>query len=105
MLVVTGEDILEPHDINTCVVPYYAVKWREVGEALRIPSWQLDIIKEDNLNSCEKRCKAVLEKWRKQNHSATWGKLVDAVKNINPEPSTLPIASAIEGMHIYYKLI
>ena len=64
-------------------MPYCAVKWRELGEALGMSSWQLDIIKEDNLDSCKKRCQEMLKKWIELDVSASWGKLVNAVNKIH----------------------
>ena len=84
----------------TCVVPYWAAKWRELGEALGFLPSQLDIINIDHPNSCEERCKVMLQKWLKQDLSATWGKLVDTMKAIHSVPCLLPNSS--EGMH--YKI-
>ena len=82
--IITGNDTPEAIDTNVSVVPYCAVKWRELGVALGMSSWQLDIIKEDNLDSCEKRCQEVLKKWTTElDVSASWGKLVDAVNTIH----------------------
>ena len=87
--VVTGDDTPESRDTNMCVVPYYAVKWRELGEALGITTFQLDIINVDHPNSCEERCKVMLKKWLKMDPQATWGKLVDAAKAIYSVPCIL----------------
>ena len=78
-------------------MPYCAAKWRELGEALGFLPSQLDIINTDHPNSCEERCKVMLQKWVKKDLSATWGKLADAVKAIHTVPCTLPNSS--EGMY------
>jgi len=62
---VTGDDTPEARDTNICVVPYWAAKWRELGEALGFIPSQLDIINNDHPNSCEERCKVMLQKWLK----------------------------------------
>jgi len=67
-------------------VPYCAVKWRELGEALEFSSSQLDMIHTEHPSSCDVRCKVILQKWVKQDPSASWGKLVDAVKAIHSVP-------------------
>jgi len=64
------------------------VKWRELGEALEFSSPQLDKINTDHPNSCEKKCQVILQKWVKQNPSATWDKLIDAVEIIHLVPYT-----------------
>ena len=84
---ITGNDTPKAHDTNTCVVPHCATRWRELGEALGMDPHRLDIITVDNPNSCEDRCKVMLQNWLKQDLSATWGKLVDAAETIH---HTLP---------------
>jgi len=42
-------------------------------------SHKLDIIEVDYHNSCVKRCQVMLQRWKQQDVTATWGKLVDAV--------------------------
>ena len=89
---ITGEDKPVAHDINRLVVPKFAAKWRELGEALGLSPEQLDIIFADSPSSCEERCKMVLRKWQSLDPSATWGKLIDASNAISS------IAAA--GMHL-----
>jgi len=81
-------------------VPYCADKWRELGEALGFSPSQLNIINVDHPNSCEDRCKVILQKWLRQDTSATWGKLIDAVKTIYSVPFAFSTSS--EGMLTNY---
>ncbi|XP_065915638.1 NACHT, LRR and PYD domains-containing protein 3-like [Dysidea avara] len=85
----TRDDIPEARDTNTNVVPYCAPNWRELGEALGMTAFQLDIINADHLNSCEERCKVMLQNWLKKDASATWGKLIDAVGILQTVSSVL----------------
>ena len=99
----TGNDKPDPRDTNRNIVPNFAVKWRELGEALRIPSSQLDIINTDLRNSCEERCRAVLRKWIELDPSATWGKLIDVVNIIQPVLGAS--STATEGNCIMYSVL
>jgi len=85
---VIGDDIPEARDINRYVVPYCAAEWRELGEALGLTPYKLDIINVDHPNSCEDRCKVMLREWVKLDHSATWGKLVDATDSVSSQLCT-----------------
>jgi len=88
-----GNDTPNEHDINHDVVPHCATKWRELGTALGLRSPQLDIINVDHPNSCEERCKVMLRKWLRQNPSANWGVLIDAIDTLNVSITT-------KGLHI-----
>ena len=80
---IVGDDLLEERDANISVVPYCAPKWRELGAALGMESHKLNIIEVDYPNSCVKRCQVMLQRWKRQDVTSTWGKLVDAVDNIS----------------------
>ena len=93
---ILGDDTPEAIDTNRYVVPYCATKWRELGEALGMSPFQLNIINVDHPNSCEERCKAMLRKWVEYDSSATWGKLVDSVNTIHCK-----VPSSREGKQAY----
>ena len=99
---ITGDDIPEARDTNTNVVPYCAPNWRELGEALGMTAFQLDIINADHLNSCEERCKVMLQNWLKKDASATWGKLIDAVGILQTVSSVL--STTANGMVVIFQL-
>ena len=65
---------------------YCATRWRELGEALGIEGYKLDIINVNHRHCCRERCKVMLEEWVKQDLSATWSKLLDAIKAIHSIP-------------------
>jgi len=90
----------KPHEINTLVVPKCAIKWRELGEALRISSDTLDIINADHPNSVESRCKVMLRRWLQQDASATWSKLLNAM--CSPGVSIFAVASVKGNSSIYF---
>ena len=102
MHIITGDDIPEARDTNTHVVPYCAPKWRELGEAIGMPPFQLDIINADHPNSCEERCKVMLQNWLKKDASATWGKLIDAVGTLPAVSSVL--STTANGMVVLFQL-
>ena len=77
---VAGDNIPEARELNMHIVPNYATKWRELGEEALAS--QLDIILVDHPNSCEERCKVMLQKWLRMDISATWGKLDDAARTL-----------------------
>jgi len=79
IIISIGNDTPNERDINHVVQYGCATKWRELGAALGLRSWQLDIINVDHPNSCEERCKVMLRKWLRQNPSANWGMLSDAI--------------------------
>ena len=93
------DDRPDQRNINRYVVPHYATKWRDLGEALQICSSRLNIIATDNPNSCEERCKAMLRKWLELNPSATWDKLTNAVDRILSNTGTINVLN----MHMCIK--
>lgn len=82
-------------DMNKYVVPNCSAKWRELGEALGMTSYQLDIIMVDHPYSCEDRCKVMLRKWLDQNPSATWDTLMDAKDSLTGE-----VYTTTEGINV-----
>ena len=69
----------EAFHIHRLVVTKCAANWRELGEALGIAADKLNIVAADFPSNCEERCKQMLRRWVREDLSATWGKLIDAV--------------------------
>jgi len=61
------------------IITNYAIKWREIGLVLGITPPELDVINADNPDSCEERFKVILRNWLRQDLSATWIKLAEAI--------------------------
>ena len=57
-----------------------------MGLSLGMTTSQLDIIHTDHPSSCEERFRVMIRKWLRQDPSATWGKLVDAINPPNMSP-------------------
>ena len=87
--VVTGDDHPTLRDMYIVVVPRCAVKWRDLGLALGVESFHLDLIHVDHPNSCEHSCRLVLMRWLETDPSATWSKLIDAIEVISHATSKL----------------
>jgi len=61
----------------------------------------LDIIGVDYPNSCRERCKALFREWLKQNRSATWGELTNAVDIILSDTGMYKICCYVVYLCVY----
>ena len=85
-----------PSLLDRIVHKQYAVHWKELGLKLGLADHQINTISYNNRynsNSAKDCCYAMLEQWLKEIPSPTWGKLNDAVKdieaaNFTPETGT-----------------
>ena len=84
-----GDERPHPSDIVRQVIPNYATQWRELGVSLGTTSCHLDLIHADYPHRCVDRCRMMLMKWLRQDISATWGKLVDAIETISTTTSNI----------------
>ena len=68
-----------PKDLQRCVTPKYATRWRELGIQLDLTDDALSIIKEDNSHDVTRRCNVMLSEWLKVDTEASWQKLFTAI--------------------------
>ena len=78
-------------DLHTKIIhKQYAIYWKELGSKLGLADDQIEIISNDNKynpNSTKDCCIAMFEEWLARDvHLPTWGKLSDAIKEINFDP-------------------
>ena len=66
--------------LNRLFIKNYATKWRDIGLELNITGNNLDIIKTDNPNEVQKRCRGILKVWLDIDPEASWEKLLHAVE-------------------------
>ena len=70
----------------TIVHQKYAIYWKELGSELGLADHRIKIISNNNKynpNSTKDCCIAMLEEWlARDNYSPTWGKLSDAIVEI-----------------------
>jgi len=63
------------------MIPDHAAKWRTVGEMLKLPSGELDIIAIDNHFKAVPCCQAMLRKWLDLDCNATMHKIRDTINS------------------------
>ena len=76
--VITGQNRPQLAELNRSIVPVWAAKWRELGEAIGLSSNELEIISADHSyhpSRSEECCKVVLRKWLEKDSTASWNKL------------------------------
>jgi len=67
-------------------VPKYAIHWEELGAKLGLKDHYIAVISQDNAfnpNRTVACCKNMLKKWLQIDTTATWGKLIDAIKAVS----------------------
>ena len=85
-----------PSLLDRIVHKQYAIHWEKLGMKLGLADHHINAISDNNKynpNRVEDCCTAVLKQWLKEVPSPTWGKLNDAVKeieaaNFTPETGT-----------------
>ena len=83
---ITGQATPQPGELHSRIVPVWAPKWRELGEALGLSVGKLDIISENHNyhpRRCEECCKVVLKTWLERDVTASWNKLDEAISSIS----------------------
>jgi len=72
-------------DLHLYVTEQYASQWERLGLLLGLQDYHIANISEDNKNNPNRSvtcCIAVLEKWLRTIPSPTWGKLENAINNL-----------------------
>ena len=83
-------------DLNRHIVEQQAAQWERLGLELGLKDYQIANISKDNPNRSVSCCREMLQKWLEIDHSPTWGKLDDAIKNIKL-PLTISSVSIDKG--------
>ena len=71
-------------------------KWRDLGIALmgQDAVSGLDVIRTNHPNNVEERCSRMFSKWQQETTTASWEKLLDALKEVN----LIQLASELEEL-------
>ena len=108
--VITGQTRPQVRELNNSIVPVWAAKWSELGEAIGLLPYELDTISENHAyhpRRSEECCKAVLKIWLERDVTASWNKLDKAISSISS--STIHVDSIKEGvcshLHVYTYII
>ena len=98
-----GHDRPKLRDLVNHVVPSVATKWYDLGLQLLDPKYdtELDIIEANSRYDEKTGCRKMFSKWLNTEESATWYKLLDALRNINLNT----VASDIEQLLSKGKLL
>lgn len=86
--VITGGATPELRELHNRIVPVWASKWKELGEAIGLPPHELETISVNHgyhPRRSEECCKVVLKTWLERDVTASWNKLDEAISSI---PST-----------------
>ena len=66
-------------DLYEHITPQYALKWKVIGILLGLPIEKLNKIEDDEMFKAEPCCTAMLIQWLKDDATASWGKLFNAI--------------------------
>ena len=67
-------------DLQEHITPHYAPEWKALGIQLGMPYADIRIIEADN-QSVKNRCNEMLSKWSETDDTASWEKLLTALKS------------------------
>ena len=68
-------------DLCNHITPQYAAQWREMGILLGLSWISLNIIEHDNPHDARRCCNTMLEKWLKEDTTASWEKLLTVINS------------------------
>ena len=69
-------------DLYQHITPQYALKWKVIGILLGLPIEKLNKIEDDRMFKAEPCCTAMLIQWLKDDATASWGKLFNAIQSL-----------------------
>ena len=81
-IILLDEKLTTTHDVLKQLAPI-CVRWREIGNGLRVGFNYLDGLAKDNTMSNQTRLEHVLQKWKELDSPAapvTWKTIIDVVK-------------------------
>ena len=68
-------------DLCRHITPRYALKWKVIGILLGLPIEKLNKLEDDEMFKAEPCCTAMLIQWLKDDATASWGKLFNAIQS------------------------
>ena len=84
-------------DLSRHVIPLVNIGWYNLGLELLDPRYEgsLNIIEREN-SDIETRCRKMLNKWLETCSTASWDKVIDALRRINLNDAASNIESLIQ---------
>ena len=71
-------------DLNSLVIPFVALRWKDVGEVLLnsdlVNNGELEIIQTNNPQYVTECCKEMFIRWLKTNKDASWKQVIEALQ-------------------------
>ena len=97
-------------DLHTRIIDKYAVHWEKLGLILGLADYRIETISNNNKHNSNRTkdcCIAMFREWLRDVHLPTWGKLYDAIDEIeaNIETMTNTSVASITGIYIIVKRI
>ena len=93
--------------LNRLFIKNYATKWRDIGLELNITSNNLDIIKTNNPNEVQERCRGMLKVWLDIDPEASWEKLLRAVEATDKHHHSVSVETgeSLLSVETYHSLL
>ena len=97
-IVITGETRPQLRELHSSIVPVWAPRWRELGEALGLLPHELETISVNHgyhPRRSQECCKVVLKTWLERDVTASRYKLDEAISSISS--TTMHVESINKG--------